>query len=309
MVVSPKSDALLDGSSSVEGVDDAVEVGGTTSGVLSLGVGSPKGGSTLGVSGRRSREGGVSVVRRGLGYRTTHGCSYRTSVAEVDEKYLSSGHEERCEASRSGRWIAGFSPIRSVTGTSAGLWRTGTRRSRVPKKRRVTSFARSKGRASNRRKASWIGGPVALNRAADFTDSGAMQLQHRASSAGQRTRGVEAARKQRRATEGVRDCITRFGSFSRKAQGVSGQRVRDRVPVPGRVVVVEAATAKNRGIRRWKRQRELCDPPAESGSERRCHVASQARRGGSLRLKMPNQEKPPGFSPASKRWRDRKSVV
>jgi hypothetical protein len=38
-----------------------------------------------------------------------------------------------------------------------------------------------------------------------------------------------------------------------------------RATEPRRVVVVEAVTAKNRGIQWWERQRELCDPPLKSG--------------------------------------------
>jgi hypothetical protein len=38
----------------------------------------------------------------------------------------------------------------------------------------------------------------------------------------------------------------------------------------------EAATAKNCGIGKRSRQRELLDPPSETGSERGCHVAPRA---------------------------------
>jgi len=39
----------------------------------------------------------------------------------------------------------------------------------------------------------------------------------------------------------------------------------------------EAVTAKNCGIGKRSRQRELFDPPSEAGYERRCRVAPQAR--------------------------------
>jgi len=83
------------------------------------------------------------------------------------------------------------------------------------------------------------------------------------------------------ATESVRGRDVRWGSPSRRAQGVSSQRERSSgstphawVPWAGRLprcarrqIVAEAATAKNRGIRRRERQRELFDPP--HGNRRR----------------------------------------
>jgi hypothetical protein len=47
-----------------------------------------------------------------------------------------------------------------------------------------------------------------------------------------------------------------------------------------RIEAVEAVTAKNRGISRWDRQRELLDLPREADAERRCRVTPQARRVG-----------------------------
>jgi hypothetical protein len=41
----------------------------------------------------------------------------------------------------------------------------------------------------------------------------------------------------------------------------------------------EAVTAKNRGIQRWERQRELRGSSMGTGETRRCLVVSQARRG------------------------------
>jgi len=83
------------------------------------------------------------------------------------------------------------------------------------------------------------------------------------------------------ATESVRGHDVRWGSPSRRAQGVSSQRERSfgftphawearagRLPrCARRQIVTEAATAKNRGIRRRERQRELSDPPL--GNRRR----------------------------------------
>lgn len=77
------------------------------------------------------------------------------------------------------------------------------------------------------------------------------------------------------ATEGVRGCDVRWGPPSRRAQGVSSQRERLSGFTPHawvargrrltscarRQIATEAATAKNRGIRRRERQRELSDPP------------------------------------------------
>jgi hypothetical protein len=62
-----------------------------------------------------------------------------------------------------------------------------------------------------------------------------------------------------------------------------------------RCSATEAVTAKNRDTERWDRQRELRDPSAGTGGSRRCHVVSQARRGGSPRPKRPQRDAaPPG---------------
>jgi hypothetical protein len=48
------------------------------------------------------------------------------------------------------------------------------------------------------------------------------------------------------------------------------------IQVLRRKAVVEAVTAKNRGIPRQDRQRELLDQPREADAVRRCRVMPQA---------------------------------
>jgi len=98
---------------------------------------------------------------------------------------------------------------------------------------------------------------------------------------GRRTRERRSRGSTHGATEGVRGCDVRWGPPSRRAQGVSSQRERSfgftphawvaragRLPrCARRQIATEAATAKNRGIRRRERQRELSDPP--HGNRRR----------------------------------------
>jgi len=98
--------------------------------------------------------------------------------------------------------------------------------------------------------------------------------------------GLELQRKRRRATEGVRGHVVyglalsadgRRGSAANAMRRESAFKERKHLQAccAGRSRA-EAVTAKNCGIGKRSRERELFDPPSEAGYERRCRVAPQA---------------------------------
>jgi len=92
--------------------------------------------------------------------------------------------------------------------------------------------------------------------------------------------GEELLRKRRRATEGVRGHAVLVWLPQPKGAGglqLAVMLAQASIPCWARQARTEAVTAKNCGIGKRNRRRELLDPLSETGDKRRCRVAPQAR--------------------------------
>jgi hypothetical protein len=268
-----------------EAVHGSAEAGGAPSSARPAGAGSPQGGSgvarenpTLGsgkhpaVSAARAarpeveRSTGARVVsrlqrsERSIFSATSRGAARQTEVVR--------GSTERRRAS---------------TGRVRTLRAKGCEDFRANLTGNAGGFARSQDRDRTGGRHSGLMDGVVLNRKAScgvLATWGATTPDERREPK-RRTRERRSRGSTHGATESVRGRDVRWGSPSRRAQGVSSQRERSSgftphawVPWAGRLprcarrqIVAEAATAKNRGIRRRERQRELFDPP--HGNRRR----------------------------------------